>query len=183
MAQNNTASILSTFNLTDTAKQAVRLDKNAQRRAKLLANLSEQRKMAEAMLKGEDYVVTKSVWTNGADGKDVKVEKNKRIKRWFYNNGDKAWFLELRFANKAMELTEGKTAIAIQSKDQLVETIDKAMKAVEAKELDTAIEQLVKIRRSQRVNSWNLKEKEYKTAYEETYALFCWVKWLKLEEF
>jgi hypothetical protein len=143
MAQANTTSILSSFNLTDTAKQAPKLDKSAQRRMKLLANLSEQRKLAEAMLKGEDYVVTKSVWTKDADGKDVKVEKEKRLKKWFYNNGDKAWFLELRFANKAMELSEGKTAIAIQSKDQLLETIDKAVKAVEAKEVDTAIEMVL----------------------------------------
>ena len=153
MAQNNTASILSTFNLTDTAKQAVRLDKNAQRRAKLLANLSEQRKLAEAMLKGEDYVVTKAVWTKDADGKDVKVQKTKRLKRWFYNNGDREWFLELRFANKAMELAQGKTAIAIKSKSEIVGTIEKVMEAVEAKELDTVIEQVVKIGRSQRVNS------------------------------
>ena len=143
MAQANTTSILSSFNLTDTAKQAPKLDKSAQRRMKLLANLSEQRKLAEAMLKGEDYVVTKSVWTKDADGKDVKVEKEKRLKKWFYNNGDKAWFIELRFANKAMELSEGKTAIAIQSKDQLLETIDKAVKAVEAKEVDTAIEMVL----------------------------------------
>ena len=143
MAHANTTNILSSLNLTDTAKQAPKLDKSAQRRMKLLANLSEQRKLAEAMLKGEDYVVTKSVWTKDADGKDVKVEKEKRLKKWFYNNGDKAWFLELRFANKAMELSEGKTAIAIQSKDQLLETIDKAVKVVEAKEVDTAIEMVL----------------------------------------
>ena len=153
MAHANTTNILSTFNLTDTAKQTPKLDKSTQRRLKLMANLSEQRKLAEAMLKGEDYVVTKAVWTKDADGKDVKVQKTKRLKRWFYNNGDREWFLELRFANKAMELAQGKTAIAIKSKSEIVGTIEKVMEAVEAKELDTVIEQVVKIGRSQRVNS------------------------------
>ena len=153
MAHANTTNILSTFNLTDTAKQTPKLDKSTQRRLKLMANLSEQRKLAEAMLKGEDYVVTKAVWTKDADGKDVKVQKTKRLKRWFYNNGDREWFLELRFANKAMELAQDKTAIAIKSKSEIVGTIEKVMEAVEAKELDTVIEQVVKIGRSQRVNS------------------------------
>ena len=153
MAHANTTNILSTFNLTDTAKQTPKLDKSTQRRLKLMANLSEQRKLAEAMLKGEDYVVTKAVWTKDADGKDVKVQKTKRLKRWFYNNGDREWFLELRFANQAMELAQGKTAIAIKSKSEIVGTIEKVMEAVEAKELDTVIEQVVKIGRSQRVNS------------------------------
>ena len=153
MAHANTTNILSTFNLTDTAKQTPKLDKSTQRRLKLMANLSEQRKLAEAMLKGEDYVVTKAVWTKDADGKDVKVQKTKRLNRWFYNNGDREWFLELRFANKAMELAQGKTAIAIKSKSEIVGTIEKVMEAVEAKELDTVIEQVVKIGRSQRVNS------------------------------
>ena len=147
MAHANTTNILSAFNLTDTAKQTPKLDKSTQRRLKLMANLSEQRKLAEAMLKGEDYVATKAVWTKDAEGKDVKVQKTKRLKRWFYNNGDKEWYLELRFANQAMEPAQGKTAIAIPSKEQLLETIDQAIKAVEAKELDSLMTQMAEDKR------------------------------------
>ena len=47
--------------------------------------------------------------------------------------------MEVRYGNKALELAEGKTAIAIQSKDKIVRTIEKIIEAVIAKELDTAI--------------------------------------------
>ena len=47
------------------------------------------------------------------------------------------------YGNRALELAEGKTAIAIQSKDKIVGTIEKVIEAVIAKELDTAIAKAV----------------------------------------
>ena len=38
--------------------------------------------------------------------------------------------MEIRYGNKALELAEGKTAIAIQSKDNIVGTIEKVIEAV-----------------------------------------------------
>ena len=47
--------------------------------------------------------------------------------------------MEIRYGNKALELAEGKTAIAIQNKENIVGTIEKVIEAVIEKELDTAI--------------------------------------------
>ena len=51
--------------------------------------------------------------------------------------------MEIRYGNKALELAEGKTAIAIQSKNIIVGTIEKVIEAVIGKELDTAITKAV----------------------------------------
>ena len=48
-------------------------------------------------------------------------------------------FLEIRYANKALELAKGKTAIVIPTKDKIVSTIELAIQAVEEKELDSSI--------------------------------------------
>ena len=76
--------------------------------------------------------------------------KQKRIKNWFYTNNGKNWFLEIRYANKALELAEGKTAIAIQSKDKIVGTIEKVIEAVIGKELDLAISKAVSKRNAKK---------------------------------
>ena len=51
--------------------------------------------------------------------------------------------MEIRHGNRALELAQGKTAIAIQSKDKIVGTIEKVIEAVIGKELDTAIAKAV----------------------------------------
>ena len=146
MAQANT-SILDSLNLTNAVRQTAEVNKAQQRRVKLLANLAEQRKLAEAMLKGEEYVAVRTMWEKNAEGKDIKVEKQKRVKCWFYSNDNKSWFLEVRYANTAVEFAKDKRAIAINSKEEIVGTIDKVIKAVEAAELDNAIETIVKKRK------------------------------------
>ena len=53
----------------------------------------------------------------------------------------------MRYANTAVEFAKDKRAIAINSKEEIVGTIDKVIKAVEATELDNAIEKIVKARK------------------------------------
>ena len=139
------AAILETLTLSDTAREAKDIDKTEVRREKLLCNLAEQGDIAKAMVEGKEYVAVREVAQRDANGNTVFVEKQKRIKNWFYTNNGKNWFLEIRYANKALELAEGKTAIAIaiQSKDKIVGTIEKVIEAVIAKELDTAIAKAV----------------------------------------
>ena len=92
---------------------------------------------------GKEYVAVREVAQKDAHGNVVFVEKPKRIKHWFYTNNGKNWFLEVRYGNRALELAEGKTAIAIQSKEKIVGTIEKVIEAVIGKELDTAITKAV----------------------------------------
>ena len=131
--------VLNSFTLSSETKQAQHIDKSAVRREKLVLNLAEQADIATAMLSGNDYVACRVVVEKDANGNDVEVEKVKKARRWFYNNGGEEWYLEIRYANKALELAKGKTSIVIPTKDKIVETIELAIQAVEGKELDTAI--------------------------------------------
>ena len=120
--------ILDTFTLSDTTREVRDIDKTEVRREKLLCNLAEQGDIAKAMLEGKEYVAVREVAQRDANGNTVFVEKQKRIKNWFYTNNGKNWFLEIRYANKALELAEGKTAIAIQSKEKLWEQLKRLLK-------------------------------------------------------
>ena len=130
--------ILNSLNLSNATKQAAVIDKTALRREKLLNNLLEQCEIAKAVVAGKEYVATHTV----EDEHGNSVEKQKRVKQWFFNNGTAEWFLEVRYGNKAIELAKGKTAIEIAGKAKLVETIQLVANAVENGELDAAIEKV-----------------------------------------
>ena len=131
--------ILNGFTLSSETKQSQHIDKSAIRRDKVVLNLAEQGDIARAMLLGNDYVACRVVVEKDATGNEVEVEKVKKVRRWFYNNGGEEWYLEIRYANKALELAKGKTAIVIPTKDKIVPTIELAIQAVEEKELDSSI--------------------------------------------
>ena len=130
--------ILNKLTLTNETKQAPIFDKTVLRREKVVTNLLEQVDIAKAMLEGKDYVAMRTV----QDEQGNSVEKAKRVKKWFFNNGTAQWFLEVRYANKAIELAKNKNAIAVANKGKLVETIELVASAVGNGELDTAINKI-----------------------------------------
>ena len=131
-------SILSGFELAESNK-AVATDRVAERRIKLLSNLDEQKLAAQAVLGGKEYYGEKTVWQTGDNGEKIKTTAQRSIRQWFYTNDGSTWYLEVRYANKPLQLAKGKTAIVIATKDKLVETIEQVIEAVKAHELDTAI--------------------------------------------
>ena len=134
--------VISSFTLSNETKKPLQLNKALHRREKIVRNLLEQGDIAKAMLEGTDYVATRLVTKLDVDGNPKEVEQRRRIKRWFFNNGGNEWDLEIRYANKAVELAKGKTSIVIPSKEKIVGTIELAVKVVEGGELDTAIQKL-----------------------------------------
>ena len=138
-------SILSGFELSDTRRSVIP-DRAAERRAKLLSGLEQQRAAAEATQEGKEYFGTREVWKTNEQGEKVKTTEQKRFKKWFYTNDGEIWYLEVRYGNKPLQLAQGKTAIVVGTKDKLVSVIEKVMEAVKAKELDEAIAATVKVR-------------------------------------
>ena len=136
------STVISSFTLLNETKKPLQLNQALHRREKIVQNLLEQGDVAQAMLEGTDYVATRLVTKLDVDGNPKEVEQRRRIKRWFFNNGGNEWYLEIRYANKAVELAKGKTSILIPSKEKIVETIEMAAKAVEGGELDNAIQKL-----------------------------------------
>jgi len=130
--------ILNKLTLTNETKQAPIIDKTVLRREKVVTNLLEQADIAKAMLEGKDYVAMRTV----QDEQGNSVEKAKRVKKWFFNNGTAEWFLEVRYANKTIELAKNKNAFTVANKGELVETIELVASAVGNGELDTAINKI-----------------------------------------
>jgi hypothetical protein len=99
---------------------------------------AERSALAAWLLEGKEYVAMRTV----QDEQGNSVEKAKRVKKWFFNNGTAEWFLEVRYAYKAIELAKNKTAITISNKSKLVETIELVASAVANGELDLAINKI-----------------------------------------
>ena len=105
------------------------------RRAKLIAQLQQQRALAN----DPTHIVFRQKWERTAEGVKRLVERQKRVKRWWYVDVMGQCFLSINYGSKRLELDKGKTAIAVGAKDNLVPTIDAVIAAVEAGELDAAI--------------------------------------------
>ena len=105
------------------------------RRAKLIAQLQQQRSLAEDPM----FVAVTQRWRKGEDGEKRLVERQKRVKKWWYVDLLGQCFLTVNYGSKKLELDKGKQAIAVGGKDNLVATIDAVIAAVEAGELDAAI--------------------------------------------
>jgi len=110
------------------------------RREKLLSKLDQQLAMANALVNGETYTAYREKWQkNPETGQQEKIQKVKRISPWFYKRNNQ-YLLEIRYANKALELSKGNHAIDIGELDNLAPTIKTVIDAVVAGELDSLLE-------------------------------------------
>ena len=127
-------SVLKTLNFVVATKRSN--DPTILRRAKLLTQLQQQRALAENPL----FIMTTQRWRKGEDGEKRLVERQKRVKRWWYVDPIGNCYLTINYgSSRRLELDKGKSAIAVGGKDNLVATIDAVIAAVAAGELDAAI--------------------------------------------
>jgi hypothetical protein len=112
-----------------------------QRRNKLSTKLYEQIQLAEAQAEGRTYAPSKlKTLVNKETGERTTVEATKRIKQWWWVGGNGKIALSVRYGAKAIELAKGKNAIELDSVDSILPALQVLKQAVEAGELDTAIE-------------------------------------------
>ncbi len=109
-----------------------------ERRAKLVEQLQEQLKMAEAMLNGTTYERTKSTWDKDAEGNRVRVQKPVRVRAWWEVAGNAVQF-GLRYGAVPLELQRGKSAVEVAKLAELPPVIKLLITAAEAGEMDAAI--------------------------------------------
>ena len=105
------------------------------RRNKLIIQLQQQRALAE----DANFIAVTQRWRKCEDGEKRLVDRQKRVKRWWYVDPIGNCYLTINYGSKRLELDKGKSAIAVGGKDNLVATIDAVIAAVEAGELDAAI--------------------------------------------
>ena len=129
------------------AKRIISQSPAEQRRAKLLAKLTEQHDLAEAMIAGTTLTATRDVWVKDDAGSKTRVTKAKRMRSWFWLNTDGKWLLEVRYGARPLELGKGKRAVEVGVRAELPKVLGMIEDAVRAGELDTQIDAAVGARK------------------------------------
>ncbi|WP_108646670.1 DUF6641 family protein [Polynucleobacter rarus] len=133
-------STLATLKLTTTKKPS-QVPQVLQRRNKLGKRIWEQIELARAEEKGGLFVVNRfRSYTDKDTGIRKQVETQKRIKAWWFVGDNGKLALAIRYGSKVLELAKGKYAVEINTSAELVPTLQVIKSAVEAGELDTAID-------------------------------------------
>lgn len=131
-------STISKLNLVP-LKARVAMTPQEARRQKLITKLEEQLALAEAEAASRKHVVMKQAWTRDNDGNKTRVQREKRIKAWWWKDGD-ALAMVVRYGAKPLELAKGKRALRVENIGAVPTTIRTVMEAVNAGELDVAID-------------------------------------------
>ncbi|WP_321389726.1 DUF6641 family protein [Emcibacter sp.] len=108
-------------------------------RGKLYDRLAEQKELVEAELAGKEFIKTRRVFVTNENGERVAQEVPRRIRKWFWHNGEGTWYVELRYGGKVMKIAGEKTAIEVGDLKQMPKVIATVMQAVQAGELDKAL--------------------------------------------
>ena len=112
------------------------------RREKLLTKLDQQLAMADAHIAGETYTAYREKWQkNPETGQQEKMRIPKNVAKWFYKRNNQ-YFFEVRYANKALELSKNNHAIEVGEQGNLTTVIRTVIDAVVAGELDSLLEKV-----------------------------------------
>lgn len=131
---------LSKLKLSATKRETPNANPVELARAKLCERLEEQREIANADIAGEPYTKMSTVYLRDAStGERVPKQKAKSIRRWFWHDVKGVWYLELRYGNKPLAISRGKTTIEVGERSKLVETIEIVMGAVKQGQLDEVL--------------------------------------------
>lgn len=130
---------LTKLKLSSTTRTTADASPEQRMRSRLLEHLTQQLEMANALMEARPFKVVQSVRQKTEDGQVVTVEREKRLRPWYWHDVTGKWFLEVRYANKTLLLGKDQNAIEVGPKDNLVPTIQTVIEAVEAGELDAAM--------------------------------------------
>ena len=133
-------STLAALKLTAT-KKPNQIPQVLQRRNKLAKRIWEQIELAKAEQTGGQFAVSRfRSYTDKETGLRKQVETQKRIKAWWFVGDNGKLALAIRYGSKVLELAKGKFAVEVVATTELVSTLQVIKFAVEAGELDAAID-------------------------------------------
>ena len=113
------------------------------RRNKLLAGINEQMEVAEAAMRGEQYAVTVPRWTKNEAGEKVRVQRQKVVRSWFFEQ-DGGYYVQCKYGAKALPLSKDGNAVFVKQIADVKPVLDAFRIAANAGELDGAIAVLIK---------------------------------------
>lgn len=109
------------------------------RRNKLSIKVLEQLALARALQNGETFAPTKIKTVTNDNGDRVQVTQAKRVKQWWFVDGNKV-LLQLRYGAKVLMLNAKSNAVECANADALISALTAVNDAVLAGELDAQIE-------------------------------------------
>ena len=86
---------------------------------------------------------TLKVIKNKVTGERISVEKSVRVKKMWWSVDNKV-YLQVKYANKVLELSKGKNSVEVSSPTELINAITVIKKAVDEGALDAQIESVSK---------------------------------------
>ncbi|MBF9234439.1 hypothetical protein I2H38_13750 [Microvirga sp. BT350] len=133
-------SVLKSLKLSD-AKPAAQSKTPAERaREKLIGNLALQKDLAKATIEGRVFVPPKRwVSRTNEDGVRVRVETPRRVRKCWFEDGNRTTHFVMQYGGRPLEIAKGKTAIEVGPLANLPTLIDGLIEAVRAGEFDTAL--------------------------------------------
>ena len=139
-------SMLKGLTFTTAPRAANLVSPTEYRRNKLVANLLEQREIAQADVEGRELKIMRKRWELTETGEKKRVEVSKRLKRWWTTDAEGKVVLVVRWGSKLLELSGDKAAVVVGDATKLVLTLEKLVQAARAGELDAAIAKANKAR-------------------------------------
>ena len=109
------------------------------RRNKLIARIHEQLEGIKAKIRGEEFIKTKTVAIKKEDGEIVELAKQQRLKPWWFTADNGSLVFEMKYGNKRLEFSKGKTGIEVANLNELEKVVDMLKKAIGAGELDESL--------------------------------------------
>ena len=133
--------ILEKLNLTEQTRSAAVTSPEARLLAKMLEGIDLQISAAKAMLNGETFIRRAPRWIEDPEtGDRVRKDMPVRFRPWYWKDEQGNYMLEIRYANKRIELKPKKTAIEVGNPRHLVLTLELLRDAVNAGELDKILD-------------------------------------------
>ena len=122
------------------AKKPAQKDPVQHRRSKLSMKVLEQLQYARALNAGEVYAPTRIKTVTNAEGERVQVNQPKRIKPWWFTDGNKV-LLQVRYGAKVLTLNSKTKSNAIEcaNADALISALEAVNTATLEGELDEQI--------------------------------------------
>lgn len=115
------------------------------RRNKLLAAINEQLEVADAALRGEQYVVTAPRWTKNDAGERVRVQRQRVVRAWFFEQ-DGGFYVQCKYGARALALSKDGNAVFVKQLAEVKAALETLRSAAANGELDAYVAQSIKAR-------------------------------------
>jgi len=111
------------------------------RRNKLVAKLTDQINLAQAMKEGREYVATRvRTIKDRVSGETQSIEQTRKVRQWWFRAESGKTCVQVKYGTKVLDFAKGKNAIEVASEAELVKVLEALKNATAAGELDSQIE-------------------------------------------